>query len=63
MENLRHHIPLKGKICPCGAEFVGQAYYVDCSSLFLLTLCCAVVRSISDHFKMDGNEKKPLNKV
>ena len=57
IENLRHHIPLQRKICPYGAEFVEHAYYVDWSSLFLLTLCCAVVRPISGHFKMDGHEE------
>ena len=57
IENLRHHIPLKGKIRPYGAEFDEHAYYVDWSSLFLLTLCCAVVRPILGHFKMDGHEK------
>ena len=35
IENLRHQIPLKGKICPYGAEFDEHAYYVDWSSLFL----------------------------
>ena len=39
IENLRHHIPLKGKIRPYGAEFDEHAYCVDWSSLFLLTLC------------------------
>ena len=46
IENLRHHISPKGKICPYGVEFVEHAFYPGVVSFPLNSLLRTVFRPI-----------------